>query len=137
MSSATDYLEAKVGDHLLRDAGWTKPGALYVGLFTAMPGDDAAGGTEVDDDATGYARIQNGPGDAAWNTASPGAYTNAADITFPQASANWGQIVGVGIWDAATGGNLLLAEQLGATKTISAGDPPPRFAAGTLSLNVL
>lgn len=135
MSAATDYLEALIADHLTRDASWTKPSGLYVGLFTAMPNDDATGGTEVSGGS--YARVQHGPGDAQWNVSSPGVVTNAGDITFPQATADWGQLVGVGVWDAATGGNLLFAAQLGATKTVGSGDPPQRFADGTLSVAVL
>lgn len=136
MSAATDHLEDLIIDHLARDASWTKPAALYVGLFLAMPNDDASGGTEVS--GGNYSRVQHGPGDAAWSKTSPGVVTNATAITFPQASgADWGQIVGVGVWDAASGGNLLLAAQLGATKTVGDGDPPQRFAASTLSLTAL
>ena len=48
--------------------------------------------------------------------------TSDADITFPQATANWGTIVALGIHDALSSGNLLMYTDLTTTKTIDAGD---------------
>src|SRR5436190_1993271 len=48
--SATDYLEAKVLDHALRNTAFSQPAALYLALHTADPGDtgtasEVAGGS--------------------------------------------------------------------------------------------
>lgn len=43
----------------------------------------------------------------AFVTPANGQTTNTADILFPIAAENWGNITHIGIYDAATGGNLL------------------------------
>lgn len=51
---------------------------------------------------------------AAAAGSQPSTDTNSgATITFPQATANWGTVVGWGLYDAATTGNLLLWDFLG------------------------
>jgi len=133
MSAMSDYLEGEIIKHIFRTGSFTKPTALYVGLFTAAP-NDAGGGTEVSGGS--YARAQHNPADANW--AAPGAgdglTSNLAEITFPTPTANWGQVTHIGIFDAATAGNLLLHGALTTPKTINNGDPAPKFAAGELDV---
>lgn len=111
MVGFTDYWARKVIDH---SDGKTSIGSLptvYVGLFTAAPS-DAGGGTEVSGGS--YARVATSG--ATWNGASgsaPSSTTNAAQIQFPQATANWGTVVAFGLFDAASGGNLLAWDYLG------------------------
>ena len=38
---------------------------------------------------------------------SPEQISNAATITFPTPTANWGTITGIALYDASTAGNLL------------------------------
>jgi hypothetical protein len=107
---------------------------LAIALYTVTPS-DAGGGTEV----TGgnYARVNMGaPLDATWTAASAtdGLTDNAADITFPAPSANWGTIVAFGIFDATTAGNLLIWGPLTTSKTVNNGDPAPKFVAGSLDI---
>lgn len=45
---------------------------------------------------------------------TPVSATNGAVITFAQATASWGTVIGFGIYDALTSGNLLAADYLGA-----------------------
>lgn len=134
MSNATNTLEELIGDHLLRTATWTKPSAIYVGLFTVMPAEDGTGGTEV----TGgdYARVQCGPGDAYWTGPSggSGSYTNAGVIQFAEPSANWGEILGYGLFSAASSGTLYISKSFSASKIVSLGDPAPGFAIGALTV---
>ena len=75
-------------------------GSFNIALFTVMPGRDGLGGTEVS--SGGYLRRA-----AAFNAAANGQMANSADVLFPKATAPWGDIVGWGAYDAATGGNLL------------------------------
>ena len=63
-----------------------------------------------------------------------GQTSNAATITFPAPSASWGSIVAIGIFDASTGGNLLLWGPLTTAKTVNNGDPAPTFPATTLTV---
>ena len=132
MGAKTDYLENACIDHLFRGTPYTAPATLYVALFTAAPG-EAGGGTEVS--GGGYARVGVAASATEWAAPNAGDATtsNLNAITFPAPTADWGQVVAWGIFDAATGGNLLVYAALGTPKTINNGDPAPSFAAGALT----
>jgi hypothetical protein len=125
--SKTDFAENKTLDHMTGKATWAAVTAR-VGLFTAAPS-DAGGGTEVSGGS--YARVTTAAAD--WNAASGGSTTNANAITFPTASGSWGTVTHFGIFDAASGGNLLRWAALGTSKAVGSGDTPS-FAAGALTL---
>jgi hypothetical protein len=139
MSAMSDYLENKVGDHILRDTAYTKPTTVYVALYTAAPS-DTGGGTEVTGGS--YARVQVGPGLTSWvgthgtttgaSSGTGGQFSNAATVTFPVPSANWGVITHFALLDASTSGNFLVHGALTTSKTVNNGDPAPTFAAGAL-----
>jgi hypothetical protein len=91
----------------------TLPANVYVALFTTMPTDAGTGGVEP---ATGgYARVLTSG--ASWNAASgsgPSTISNASSLAFPLATANYAApIIGWGLFDASTGGNLLFADYIG------------------------
>lgn len=133
MSAMTDYLEGELIKHIFRAGSFTKPTALYVALFTAAP-NDAGGGTEVTGGS--YARAQLDPADANWAApnAGDGVTSNAAAITFPAPTANWGSVTHFAIMDASTAGNMLFHGALTASKTVNNGDPAPEFAIGDLTV---
>lgn len=130
--SATNYLEQKIGDHLFRTAVFAKPAELWVGLFTALP--DEAGENGVEVDGNNYSRVQNDPGDANWYRSTEGEnkYWNSKPLEFPVQSAPWGEIIGVGLFDAATGGNLLIAALLDTPRTVDMTTANPVFPPGYL-----
>jgi hypothetical protein len=142
MAALTNFCENKLIDHLFRTTTYT-PGTMYVGLFTAMPS-DTGGGTEVTGGS--YARVAVTKGDAYWNgthgtttgasSGTGGTTSNAGSISFPTPSANWGTIVGFGLFDASSAGNLLVYGALSVNKTVNNGDPAPMFQAGTLQITV-
>ena len=129
MTAKSDYLEAANLDHIFRTASLSKPASIHISLHTADPGEDGAG-AEVSGGS--YARVQVGPSDATWNRTN-NTVSNAAQITFPTPSANWGTITHTGVWDASSGGNLLYKAALSTSKTVNNGDDAPFFAAGDLS----
>jgi len=131
MSKMSDYLEVELRKHIFRTGSFTKPSALYVSLHTADPTDDASG-TEVSGGS--YARVQRDPLDANWTGASStnGQTDNAAAITFPSPTGNWGSVTHFGIWDASTSGNMLIHGALTTPKTVNNGDAAPAFAIGAL-----
>lgn len=90
-----------------------RPTAWYVGLFTAAPG-EAGGGTEIS--GNGYAR------QAVTFTVSGNLATNSAAIEWPTATASWGTITHVAVFDALTSGNMLVYATLAESKTIGTGD---------------
>ena len=87
--------------------------------------------------AGAYARQTNNPLDANWTDGANGLTDNAANIEYPQASANWGQVVGFMIADSATygAGNDLVWGILDAYKTINTNDIF-RFNTGDLNVTV-
>jgi hypothetical protein len=139
MSAFSDYLENKLGDHILRDTAYTKPTTIYVALLTAAPS-DAGGGTEVSGGS--YARVQCGPSLTAWkgthgtttgaSSGTGGVFSNAAGIAFPSPTAGWGTVTHFGLYDASTAGNLLFQGALSSSQVVNNGDPAPSFAAGAL-----
>lgn len=114
MSAMTNFLEEKLLNHVLRNTTYTSPTTVYLGLFTAAPG-ETGGGTEVSGGSYARQAVTFGPYAA-------GSVKNSADITFPTATADWGTITHVAIFDAATGGNMLLYGALTTSKTVQSGD---------------
>lgn len=94
---------------------------LFVALYTAAPS-DSGGGTEVTGGA--YARKVHDPADANWSDTSgtDGHTDNATAITFVTATASWGTVTHIGIFDKLTGGNLLFHGALTASKAVGNGD---------------
>lgn len=114
MSALSDYLENALINAVLRGIQYTSPSKVYVALFTSNP-TDAGKGTEVS--GGGYARQQ-----VTFSAPSNGATSNSADVVFPVATADWGTITHFGIYDAATGGNLLIHGAFQIAKPIYTGD---------------
>ncbi len=145
MAAMTNYLENKLIDHLFRAQSFAAPTNLFIGLLTAAPSDSAAG-TEVTGGA--YARVQvacslanwagtQGDGTTVASSGTSGATSNNGAVTFPAPSgANWGQVTHFAIYDAASGGNMLIYGALTTPKTVNDGDSAPSFAAGTLDFTI-
>jgi hypothetical protein len=131
MSAFSDYLENKVLNHLLGATTYTPPATVYFALYTAAPS-DAGGGTEVSGGA--YTRVAVTNNATNWPSASFGIKRNSAVISFPEATATWGEIVAIGILDAATAGNLLFWTTI-TSRTVVQGDIP-RFNAQGVSISL-
>ena len=114
MAAMSDFLENELLDHVLRNSAYTSPTTVYVALFTTAT-DDAAGGTEVTGGS--YARVS-----IAFDPPSAGSVSNTATVTFPTATASWGTVVNVAIYDALTVGNRLYHGALTTSKTVDNGD---------------
>jgi hypothetical protein len=129
MGSISDYAELKILDHIVGKTSFTMPTA-YVALYTAAPS-DAGGGTPVSGGS--YARVATSG--SSWAAAASGANSNAAVITFPTATADWGTITHFALFDASSGGNMLVWGALSVSKVIITGDTA-RFAIGDLTLTL-
>lgn len=114
MSEISNYLENALINGTLRATTFTAPAAVYVSLHTADP-TDAGTGTEV----SGGSYVRQA---ATFGAPSNGASTTTADITYPQATASYGTVGWIGIWDAVSSGNLLYHTPLNTSKTIDTGD---------------
>ena len=129
MAGFTDYLEDKVLEHVFGGNAYSAPSTLYVALYTVAP-TDTGGGTEVSGGA--YARQS-----AAFTVSgtNPTQASNSAAVEYPTATANYGTVVAVGIFDASSSGNLLAYANLTASKVVSTGDVF-RFNAGDLDVTL-
>jgi hypothetical protein len=130
MGGFSDYWENKILDHIFGKGSYTPP-TIYVGLSTTDPTDDGSGLAEPSGNA--YARVQTSTSD--WNIASNGSLDNVGDITFAQATGNWGTITHFTLFDAATAGNMLAQGSLSQPKAIGESDTA-RFEAGDLEISL-
>jgi hypothetical protein len=136
MAGPVDVEEQALLNGILQDGSYAGYATLHIGLFTTTPtNDDGTGGTEVPS-TNAYARVATTGADwsAATGTA-PATKTTSAVKTFPTATGSWGTVVGFGLWDAATAGNLKYFGTLGTSKAIGNGDTAS-FAAGALILKL-
>ena len=127
MAAMSDYLEQKILETVLNNAAFPSISATYVSLHTADV-TDAGTGTEVSGGS--YARVDCGSF-TSMTGITDGQTENTAEIAFAQASASWGTVTHIGLWDASSGGNLLLHGALTASKTVDSGDTF-KIAAGDL-----
>lgn len=126
----SNYLENKLQDHVLGGPDYARPATVYVALFTADPGETGATG-EVSGGSYARAAVTNNS--TNWPAASGGVKSNGTTITFPTATASWGTITHMAIFDAATAGNMLYHGALSASKTVGNGDTFD-FPAGNISI---
>ena len=127
MAACSDYLENKILDYVLRDQADWAPAAVYLALHTADP-TDAASGAEVSGGS--YAR-QACAFDAAHATNGNTANTDAESFTVMPACT----VTHIGIWDAASSGNLLFHTAVDTSKAVLAGDTIS-VAAGAITITL-
>lgn len=127
MAEISNYLENAIINATLRATTFTSPSAVYVSLHTADP-TDAGTGTEVSGGS--YARKT-----ATFGAPSNGVSTTTANVEFDVATAYWGIITHIGIFDALTTGNLLYHTALNAPKEIDTNDIF-RITAGNLTVTI-
>jgi len=113
MSAASDYTENLSLTWLLTANAATRPTTWYVSLHTTAT-TDAGGGTEVTGGS--YAR------QAATFTVTNDTAATSANILFPTATADWGTITHVAIWDSLSSGNMLFHGAASSSKLIQTGD---------------
>jgi hypothetical protein len=127
MAAFSDYAEDAVLDHVLGTAALTSPAAVYLALFITDP-TDAGSGTEVS--TGGYARQA-----ITFNAAVGGVATSDADVSFTASGSAYGTVTHIGIYDAVSGGNLLVHTQLSASRLVSDGDTLT-FSAGNVAFTL-
>jgi threonine dehydrogenase-like Zn-dependent dehydrogenase len=112
--SFSNFLETEILDHVFAGAAYTAPSTKYLALFTALADGEAGSVTEVT--GGGYARQT-----VAFTTSGNTTSNNAA-VEFPTATANYGTVTHVGVYDASSSGNLMAYAALSSNKTIETGD---------------
>lgn len=152
MADHTDAFENKLFDFKYRGqtlvigastATWDVAPTYYYGLLTTL-GNDAGG--EVECTGGAYARVglqaslTNYVGTHGTTTGASsgtdGTGENAVVIQFPTPTAGWGDAVGFGLFDAATGGTCLTKTAFSnGTQTINTGNDV-KFDVGAMALQV-
>jgi hypothetical protein len=142
MAAKSDYLENKIIDWLFRGQSYTPPATLYFALLTTNTDDDGSPLVEVSGGSyaragvaaslTNFAGTQ-GAGTTVASTGNTGTTSNNVAITFPAPTANWGSVTGMAVYDAPTGGNMLIYTALTLPKTVNNGDAAPVFSAAAFT----
>lgn len=127
----TNAVELDLLEHFFQGAALADTPS-HLALFTVAPGEDGTGGTEVSGGA--YARVAVTANGTNWGSGSagdPSTIENLLEISFAEATANWGTVVAAAYMDASSGGDVLFVFDLGTSKAVDNGDTA-KFAAGSL-----
>jgi len=140
MSAFSDYSENAIINHFFRGSGASVPTSSYVALFTADPSDANTTANEVQvanwpayvrQDAASGAAISTG-----WSAPANGVSSNAKTLTYPSNNGSGTvTVTHVGLYDASSGGNLIMHSALSSSKALSVSDVLS-FAIGSLILTV-
>lgn len=104
-----------IGENLVINTVLRGEKQLHIGLLKADPGDDCGNIQEVD----GISYIRK---PIIFIEPNLGETYNQEEINFPIAAENWGWITHIGLFDRATGGNLIAYSALDYKKEIRAAD---------------
>lgn len=135
MAGLSDYTEQSIINAFLRGTNVTAPtvASLRLALFTADPTD--AGNLNEVGAGTWYARQLTGTFTAPAPSGSTHQASNVASITFPAVTVSAVTVTHIGIFDAATAGNMLFSAAMTSSKTLQVGDVLS-FAPGTVVASV-
>jgi len=104
------------------------PSVLYVALYLVLP-TPAGGGVEVSEPSYIRAAVPNDP--AHWEAPIGGVTSNLQPIVFPDATGDWGLVIGFAIFDALAGGDALYFAPFNSEYVILRGSKS-RFPVGSL-----
>lgn len=113
--SLSDFSENTVGNWMLRAIAPPTLTRPYVSLFTALSND---GQTVTEVSASPYARVQA----SFYPPTTSGVFPSSGTIQFAEATSSWGTVTHVGLWDASTGGRLLMWGALDEARAIASGE---------------
>jgi hypothetical protein len=125
MSNLSNFSENQLLVWQLTNGAVTRPTAWFVGVGTGHTDTGLTG----EPSGNGYAR------QAVSFSVTDDVATNTALLVFGPASASWGSMASVAVFDAATGGNCLWSGALAAARTVDVGDSLT-VAASALSLTL-
>jgi hypothetical protein len=110
----TDFLSTNVLNHVLRNIAYSSPTTVYVALYTTIP-TPSGGGVEVSGGSYVRQPVTFG---------APASHQSAstADVLFPSATADWGEVQAFALFDQPTSGNMLYFAGLTSFRTILTGD---------------
>ena len=129
--NTTYFLNLVAGNIMKTKTTPAIPGKMYLGLSRTAP---TLEGRNVSEPATsaGYARVE------LTNLSEPakGVVTNQTSIDFNESTAEWGIVTHFVIFDAESGGNLLMYGELSTSRSVETATIMT-IKAGSLNLSVL
>ena len=115
MAALTNYMEAQIVEHFLRNNALASPTTVYLALFESDPGEDASG-TETA--YTNYVRVPS-----TWTAINASGETkNVGSVSFPANGGSTITITHAAVFDAAASGNMLIKGALTLSKAIELSD---------------
>lgn len=129
--NTTYFLNLVAGNVLQTKTIPALPTKYYLGLSSTAPALDGTGATEPAASA-GYARVEL----TSLSEPTNGHVTNDAAIDFAESTADWGTMTHFVVFDALTGGNLLMFGNLSVSRTVEAATIMT-IKAGSLNLSVV
>lgn len=123
------YLRNNILDWIFHGNALSSPAGIWVGVGTNIGGQNAS----MSEPVAGYNRISIPFGD--FTQTANGQYSIDQLLLFTASGANWGTLTHVGLFDAATNGNLLYALQLSPSRHIFDGDGI-QFDSGSIVLRL-
>lgn len=134
----SDFLENALIKALFRGVTYSPPATVYLALYTTAAGETLTGAVEVTGGSYARKALTTSPtGSSSFTDPGTGNSTsNTAAQTFTTATnPGWGTVVGVGLLDASSGGNLLWYGPLSANRAVLEGDTFS-FAANDLACSI-
>ena len=114
--NTTYFLNLVAGNVFKTKTSPAIPTTYYLGLSKTAPNADGTGVSEMSGGA--YARVSLASKLSAPNN---GVVTNNKAISFPESTASWGTVTHFLIYDAQTGGNLLMYGALDPQRPMDSG----------------
>jgi hypothetical protein len=128
MGVMSHYMSQKILDSMFNAQAFPAPSSLWFALYNSDP---AAGNTGVEVSGLGYKRVR--VPSMAYAKLSNGlmTVTNSAQVILPRAEGSWTTANYWALFDAQTGGNLIVKERLRVTTAVTNGQQP-EFDIGAL-----
>lgn len=114
--SLTDSTEKEVLRYLFGRIPFTPPPLYYAGVSSTDINEDGTGATEPS--GGNYSRVAIPNIDGVGFNFSGGQITNGTQVSFPTASAAWGQQNFIAFFDQSTGGTVKMRGSLSPAQTI-------------------
>lgn len=112
----TSLAAEKLLKHFVGKEAYTMPATVWIGLFSTVPSALTSG---VEITGGGYARKSYAG--SGWAISTDATITTTGTIMFDTATADWGTVAAVGVFDALTSGNLLWFAELEPSITVNTG----------------
>jgi len=128
--NTTYFLNLVAGNIFKTKTNPAVPSKMYLGFSKTTP--NLAGGNVTEPTGNGYARVPLN----SLGAPSNGLVSNTEQVEFAESTAAWGMLTHYVVYDAATGGNLLMYGELSSTRTVE-GNTVMFFKAGELKLSVV